>query len=260
MTEDARNSFANLILLCRIHHKIVDDNEALYSADVLRQLKKDHDEKIRNLSSEDDRRKLRSREECSLLISSWEQRAKIAEWDRWANNIIDTYPRITFEDEESLSGVSEWTISRWWPDDFPLIKASIVNFSAWLQITLSVLYRHAEAQDREYFTPKFYKINDWDKEKYDSLAEIWNKHLELLSDIMIELCKSANLVASQVRSQLSPAYRQLEGKFSLQVPSFDPHPTRTTVFEYSAAEIGDGLIFARTSLYRELAKSVYGWS
>ncbi|MDQ8754921.1 hypothetical protein RCO27_01650 [Sphingosinicella sp. LHD-64] len=38
----SRNDPENLILLCREHHKIVDDHEALYPADRLRKVRADH--------------------------------------------------------------------------------------------------------------------------------------------------------------------------------------------------------------------------
>lgn len=38
----SRNDPENLILLCREHHKIVDDHESLYPADRLRKLRADH--------------------------------------------------------------------------------------------------------------------------------------------------------------------------------------------------------------------------
>lgn len=45
--DDKINSEENLILLCRNHHKMVDDSPDKYTVDVLRQYKKQHEEKIR---------------------------------------------------------------------------------------------------------------------------------------------------------------------------------------------------------------------
>jgi hypothetical protein len=42
MSASARNEPSNLLLLCREHHKIVDDNPAKYSCDQLRQIKAEH--------------------------------------------------------------------------------------------------------------------------------------------------------------------------------------------------------------------------
>ncbi|MFN0217359.1 MAG: SAVED domain-containing protein [Hyphomicrobium sp.] len=42
-----KNTADNLMLLCRACHKLVDDNEDEYSLDVLREMKKEHEERIR---------------------------------------------------------------------------------------------------------------------------------------------------------------------------------------------------------------------
>lgn len=41
--QEKLDSCENLILLCRIHHKMVDDQEETYSADILRQMKSNHE-------------------------------------------------------------------------------------------------------------------------------------------------------------------------------------------------------------------------
>ena len=43
-SEDARQAFANLILLCRHHHKVVDSEPDLYSADALLEIKAIHED------------------------------------------------------------------------------------------------------------------------------------------------------------------------------------------------------------------------
>ena len=37
------DSYENLILLCRIHHKMVDDQASTYTSDILRQMKQNHE-------------------------------------------------------------------------------------------------------------------------------------------------------------------------------------------------------------------------
>lgn len=44
-TNDQRNDFANLILLCNVHHKVVDDDEEAYTVERLLQMKQDHETK-----------------------------------------------------------------------------------------------------------------------------------------------------------------------------------------------------------------------
>ena len=46
MTLEERNSPSNLLLLCRKHHKIIDDHENLYSIEKLHNIKKHHLESL----------------------------------------------------------------------------------------------------------------------------------------------------------------------------------------------------------------------
>lgn len=53
-TNEQRQGFDNLILLCNIHHKIVDDDEVAYSVDRLKQLKSDHEARAAQSPQVDD--------------------------------------------------------------------------------------------------------------------------------------------------------------------------------------------------------------
>jgi len=44
---DEIDSYSNLILLCRIHHKIIDDQPETFTADILRQLKANHERHVK---------------------------------------------------------------------------------------------------------------------------------------------------------------------------------------------------------------------
>jgi hypothetical protein len=69
---------------------------------------------------------------------------------------------------------------------------------------------------------------------------------------MIEVCKSANLIAAMVRRHITPVYRQSEGKFSLQDTFTSSGTVFAGVFEYSPEEIGDGLVYQRSELYNKI--------
>lgn len=54
MSDEDRDKHPNLILLCRNCHKKIDDQKRVYSVSVLRQMKQDHEEKIRRATKPDD--------------------------------------------------------------------------------------------------------------------------------------------------------------------------------------------------------------
>ena len=64
-TEDF-DSYSNLILLCRVHHKMIDDQSEKFTSDILRQLKADHERWV------DDALDLATLSEDLFFISSYE--------------------------------------------------------------------------------------------------------------------------------------------------------------------------------------------
>lgn len=53
-TEQERNAYDNLILLCANHHKLVDDNANIFSVSVLSEMKKSHEERMTRGEKEED--------------------------------------------------------------------------------------------------------------------------------------------------------------------------------------------------------------
>lgn len=51
-TDDERRDYANLILLCKVHHKVVDDDEESYPVARLQKMKADHEEATTPLSAD----------------------------------------------------------------------------------------------------------------------------------------------------------------------------------------------------------------
>ncbi|WP_407637566.1 HNH endonuclease [Cohnella kolymensis] len=51
---DQFDSYENLLLLCRVHHKMVDDQKETYTEDILRQLKNNHEKWVTERLNKDD--------------------------------------------------------------------------------------------------------------------------------------------------------------------------------------------------------------
>lgn len=47
MTDEQTNHYHNLVFLCREHHKVIDDNETVYTVDKLKSMKHEHERKVR---------------------------------------------------------------------------------------------------------------------------------------------------------------------------------------------------------------------
>jgi hypothetical protein len=245
------NSFGNLLVLCKIHHKIVDDHPKTYPVDELRKIKQAHEQWVNENLSNEQKAELEIKEQYAGILADWETMAEIPRWDHWANLIAHLYPQIFVSDADKFQKLEVWTNTRWWPHKLPVLEAAFLNYVKWLRLVQHVLYRHARQQDDMYFTAKYYQ-NANNKEEYDELFEHWDIHIKLLEKLMIELCKAANLIAVLARKHIAPAYRQAEGKFALYDTFTNADTVFSGVFEYRAAEIGDGLVYQRSDLYKRV--------
>lgn len=55
LSKKQRDEYNNLILMCKKHHKIIDDNPQIYTVDILEKMKKEHEEWVnKNLEDLDD--------------------------------------------------------------------------------------------------------------------------------------------------------------------------------------------------------------
>ena len=75
MPLDQRNSYSNLILLCRNHHKLIDDNEKgarAFPVDRLHQIKRAHEEWVRNQLGFD-AAKQADGEAYAQIVDRWER-------------------------------------------------------------------------------------------------------------------------------------------------------------------------------------------
>jgi hypothetical protein len=95
-----------------------------------------------------------------------------------------------------------------------------------LQDFLRVFSEHRERAPELYYIRRFYQIPEWNPERYHALLEEFEKHLDLIHDLVFELTRAANYVCDAVRSSIVPSYRvehgvllieRMEGVFEVKV-------------------------------------------
>jgi len=252
--EEFVNSYDNVVLMCKIHHKFIDDNPSVYTSEKLRNIKRSHETWVDSTLSTAEKEAQNTKEEYAQIVTEWEERADIKNWSAWSSHIVNVYPHILKDRAENFHDLEDWTNSRWWPNKLTVLEAAFVNYAKWIRMLLFVLNRHTKVQGEFYITPKFYQIDEWNEEKYKRIFKVWENHLLLLEDIMIETCKAANLIATLTRQDILPVYRREEGKFMLHETNKRASGHFAGVFEYDAPEVGDGLPYLRNELYEKLSK------
>ena len=224
---EQRNSYGNLILLCRNHHKVIDAQEGEYTVEWLQRTKGEHERWVREQLGYD-LAKQRDDEQYAGTIDVWERLAHIDGWLGWSSYMLShDQPRMRCEIDRDLSELRGWLLSRVWPGRYPGLESSFQNFRRVLNDFHETFREHAETfvQADMLMTRKFYQSDEWNEERYERLGRQYEFHVGLVQDLMLELSRAANLICDRVREDLIHHYRLSKGRLIIQTG-----PTMTMTF------------------------------
>lgn len=219
MPLEQRNSYSNLILLCRNHHKVIDDfenGEVIYSVEKLQQMKELHEEWVRHQLGFDLPRQ-QDDERYAQIIDGWEKLCHVDEWLVWSSNVLSSgQPSIVKEIDEDLKEARRWLLTRVWPGRYADLEGAFENFRRVLEDFYNVFHKHFAESGGCLTTKKFYKIDEWDEERYNYLSCLYDYHVDLVQDLMLELTRSANLICDLIRKHVVQSYRRDSGRLLVQ--------------------------------------------
>lgn len=239
LTLEQRDKYGNLVLLCAVHHKVVDDQPGQYTVEHLHQMKKDHENWVKDSLGGFDPAKQRDDEHYADLIQEFCDRVDINNWKNWSSWVLGGggYPQIRTDIHAQLDGMREWLLSRVWPQRYPEIETSFQNFRLVLQDFLNVFAEHSEPHGTDMLaTKRFYKIEEWNPEKYERLSRLHEFHVRLVQDLMLELTRAANYVCDRVREKFFPTFRLREGVLLVTDGPYMDLSYRTRRCEYRGQE------------------------
>jgi hypothetical protein len=242
LTPLQRNSYGNLIVLCSIHHKLIDDQENTYTVERLHTMKQEHETFVASSLNKDLAKHQRSEEIVAGYIDEWVDRCGIDDWNVWTSWLLGGNPTVFSDRFDAIKGVSVWLLSRIWPrDEFPELRRALENFRHVLGGFLMTFDRHSrrrgdgEPMDR-YQLEKFYKIPEYNEELYSKLSREYEAYVGLIDDYVYEMTRAANLVCDAVRAELLPDFRLDQGALLATRGEDMNFKTYTFRAEYQAAD------------------------
>ena len=214
LTPEQRDHYSNLILLCKIHHKQIDDQPSYYTVERLREIKVRHEQEVRAKRSEGDEQKQQADIIYSGYIDEWQRHADLDNWKNtssWLSADSPSIPKIWYDSQKEFL---TWIIGRVWLNRYSSLEHALFNYKAVLQDFLRVFDRHREYESKDSWslrTRKFYKSDDSFIEDYHQLLRQYEAHVCLVNDLFFELTRAANYVCDKVRETLFSGYRIQEG-------------------------------------------------
>lgn len=211
---EQRDKYDNLILLCKVHHKLVDDQPNEYTVDKLQNFKRQHEKWVVQSLTSYDAQKQRDDELYSTYVEHWAKNAGLDHWGDLTVSILGSgAPRIWAARYKALNDLNTYLLSRVWPGRYRGLEAAFENFRRVLNDFQYIFNRHSFEEGKYLSTEKFYKTSgQWDP----VLERLHDYHTALLSDLTLELTRAANYVCDRAREYLDPTFRLDKGAILLQ--------------------------------------------
>lgn len=238
LTPEERAKYANLVLMCKNHHKVIDDQFLEWTAERLIALKAAHETGIRDRLSETDVRRISENVMYATIVDDWVDRVDLTHWEQWTSWFLGADgPAQAVEATERLRGTVPWLLNRVWPGTNEPLEHAFLNFRNVLNDLLALFNTYAEKHpDDMYHTKRFYRISEWNPELYHELANRYEYHVELVGDLVLELTRAGNLVCDVVRGSLEPSFMMAEGVLLVTSGPYEDLRYRTYRVEYRDAE------------------------
>ena len=250
-----RDKYSNLILLCNVHHKQVDDQHASFTISRLQDIKAVHEDWVKQALKLDSAKQHDS-EVMAGYVEEWAKRIELDDWMYWTSGTMcHGIPVIGSSQFKALKDVRQWILSRVWPSGYTPLVAALLNFRLVAQDFCLVFVRHSIENAGEYWTEKFYRQDcDWTQERENTLLALFDAHVGLVQHLMVELTRAANLISQTVRETLLPSYRISEGVALLEAGpysdmTFTKHRPEYTMEERRVRPY-PGLAAFRTSRFK----------
>jgi hypothetical protein len=247
LSGEDRDKYDNLVLLCRLHHKIIDDQPGLYTVEKLVEIKSTHEKWVRN-SLEVDQDLAKDDLKYAGYIDEIFKLLDVENW-QWTSSLIShDQPSIGKKKFEGIKKIPNYIVSRFWPGRYQGLEKSIFNAKHVLNNLIEVFLKYVEDEsssddyknDEEYYeiltTRKIYHIKEWNPELYSSLLDKYEYHVALIEDLLLEFTRAMNFVIEQVRKYMSPMFREKEGKLLLTSGPHGDGSWRTFKVEYGYEE------------------------
>jgi len=233
---EQRDMYDNLILLCSVHHKIIDDQVNEYSIDKLHKFKDNHESWVKvNLIF--DKKKIKDDEIYATYIEKFISLTDLNNWSNWTSWILGAGEIFPKEQFESLKKLPDYIVSRIWPNRYPMLENAFINFKNVLNDLFRVFHMHSYERPDGYATERFYKeyyaacarSGIQYNEKDERLAvQRYEYHVALIEDFIIELTRAANYICDYVRSDIFEGFRMEEGAILI---------TRGDIFGYQTSRV-----------------------
>ncbi len=246
LSTEQRDLYGNLLLMCNVHHTVIDRNPIVYPVDRLHRMKSDHEAWVRASLAGYDPVHQREEELYASCIQEWETRLDLDGWDGWAGRLLSHgHPSLPVWKLEALEWLRAWLFKRVWPRRYPRLEAALENFRLVLVDLTNWMQKVGEevgvGDTKTIWVEKIYKrARGVDRLEERRLEDEYDFNVGVAEDLALELTRAANLVCDEVRRDLMPDYRLKEGLVVITSGPFADLTWTTYKPQYAMGTTPDG--------------------
>lgn len=227
LSEQERDLYENLVLLCPRHHKIIDTDVASHTVDSLHKLKDAHEAWVRETLGTSGQATM---EQYAAILDRWAERARLDRWEELTDGLANAKgPGMPMWGWDALAATEVWLRAVIWPGKLPDLDRALSNFQRVVADFMAVVEGgQPDAQnDGKWLrlTPPRHPYRDVDWRLFETLRD-------LVTDLTFEMTRAANHVCDVARDRVDPQFRLVDGRLGVTFMS------QTVTFpEYRGSEL-----------------------
>lgn len=210
LSDEDRNCYPNLILLCISHHDLIDQDPAAWPVELLHQIKTDHELWVETQLTEST--KGRADELYANIINAATDGLFLSRWDAVTDHAIRD---ILYEDfVQGTNYFCELVFKANWPGERIELEDAIRNLAARVDSYIKHFMTLARFRDDKVWVEDKTWKRVWRKDYYEyaDRSKRWQKKG---ADLLLNVVVALNEYAEAVRKSINTDYFFLQGKFAL---------------------------------------------
>lgn len=237
LTEEERNSYHNLILLCPNDHTLIDRNEVDWPVEKLHYMKSRHELWVREtLGDSADSKLIAKQIVVTSIIDAAVELCKLEEWKIWTSYALAPSPRWSLDLPGMIFEFWQRPAAAIWPEEYEELKRSTITLAELLYRAASKFIENAECLEGSYIPDKFYKPVGGCSPDYYRDISLYNEWLQECWNLVYQATSAVNWFADVVRRDINPMFFADRGKFSILEGPFSDGAYYSSIPEYSEDE------------------------
>lgn len=208
LNDDDRNRYPNLILLCRIHHKIIDDDETAWPVERLHTIKGDHEIWVETALTEGGDI---DEEWYSAIINMITEKLQLLSWEGISDHALRGMLLDSFV--AGVSDVSLYLFKAIYPGVKQELENKIINLNTRATLYTDHFVSNASLEVGNFYRGRRFYREPYPNPNYHEDLQAYNRWEVKCTRLLFNLVYALNEFADQVRSDIKPNYFKLQGKF-----------------------------------------------